>query len=275
MPLKVIELEKPKLKPVRMNVDDIIDPKLEQYPAIKQCFGTSNTTLVCGGTGSGKTTWLIQMLKTIFKKVYHDIFLIMPENSMNSIADKDNVFKKYLDPENIYRTYDVETLEIIYGKIEENSAQGYYSLLLVDHYGNLLKAKQESKILQSMFLKNRHLRLTAFVLVQNFFQMLKLIREITNNALLFNTNKSMNEKFTFICMHYPIASWHDMNQGVIHLHGHVHLPSHLRVAEGKAMDVGVDGNGLEPISLDEVLSIMKDREVKKLALPKDHHEKRI
>jgi calcineurin-like phosphoesterase family protein len=88
-------------------------------------------------------------------------------------------------------------------------------------------------------------------------------------------NKATTEKFIFVCMHYPIASWHDMNQGVIHLHGHVHLPSDLRVAEGKAMDVGVDGNGLEPISLDEVLSIMKDREIKKLALPKDHHEKRI
>jgi calcineurin-like phosphoesterase family protein len=87
--------------------------------------------------------------------------------------------------------------------------------------------------------------------------------------------KSMNEKFTFICMHYPIASWHDMNQGVIHLHGHVHLPPHLRVADGKAMDVGVDGNGLEPISLDEIVELMKDRPIKKLALPKDHHEKRI
>jgi calcineurin-like phosphoesterase family protein len=85
----------------------------------------------------------------------------------------------------------------------------------------------------------------------------------------------MVEKFSFVCMHYPIASWHDMNQGVIHLHGHVHLPSDLRVAEGKAMDVGVDGNGLEPLSLDEVLSLMEDRPIKKLALPKDHHEKRI
>jgi len=88
-------------------------------------------------------------------------------------------------------------------------------------------------------------------------------------------NKATTEKFIFVCMHYPIASWHDMNQGVIHLHGHVHLPANLRIAEGKAMDVGVDGNGLEPLSLNEVLSIMKDREVKKLALPKDHHEKRI
>ena len=104
-----------------------------------------------------------------------------------------------------------------------------------------------------------------FSSVQHYLE-LEVVRPLT---------KSMNEKFKFVCMHYPIASWHDMNQGVIHLHGHVHLPYHLRIADGKAMDVGVDGNGLEPISLDEVLSIMKDREVKKLALPKDHHEKRI
>ena len=88
-------------------------------------------------------------------------------------------------------------------------------------------------------------------------------------------NKATTEKFIFVCMHYPIASWHDMNQGVIHLHGHVHLPSHLRVAEGKAMDVGVDGNGLEPILMDQVLWMMAFQPIKKLALPKDHHEKRI
>jgi calcineurin-like phosphoesterase family protein len=88
-------------------------------------------------------------------------------------------------------------------------------------------------------------------------------------------SKTMMERFTFVCMHYPIASWHDMNQGVIHLHGHVHLPSHLRIAAGKAMDVGVDGNNLEPISLDEVLSLMEKQPIRKLELPKDHHEKRI
>lgn len=88
-------------------------------------------------------------------------------------------------------------------------------------------------------------------------------------------NKATVQTFKFVCMHYPIASWHDMNQGVIHLHGHVHLPYHLRLADGKAMDVGVDGNELEPISMDEVLGIMEMQPIKKLALPKDHHEKRI
>jgi calcineurin-like phosphoesterase family protein len=88
-------------------------------------------------------------------------------------------------------------------------------------------------------------------------------------------NGKLVDKFTFVCMHYPIASWHNMNQGVIHLHGHVHLPADLRIAQGRAMDVGVDGNNLEPISMDEVLELMKGREVKKLSLPKDHHEKEI
>ena len=82
-------------------------------------------------------------------------------------------------------------------------------------------------------------------------------------------------KYSMVCMHYPIASWNGMNDGVIHLHGHVHLPPHQRVNEGKAMDVGVDGNNLYPISLEEILSIMKDRPHRKLALPKDHHEKRL
>jgi calcineurin-like phosphoesterase family protein len=62
-------------------------------------------------------------------------------------------------------------------------------------------------------------------------------------------NKATTEKFKFVLMHFPIASWDNMNTGVIHLHGHVHLPPHLRIADGRAMDVGVDGNDLEPISL--------------------------
>jgi calcineurin-like phosphoesterase family protein len=88
-------------------------------------------------------------------------------------------------------------------------------------------------------------------------------------------NKATVEKFSFVCMHFPIISWDNMNQKVMHLFGHVHLPPHLRVMEGRAMDVGVDGNDLEPISLDEVVKILKDRPIKKSSLPSDHHEQRI
>jgi len=95
------------------------------------------------------------------------------------------------------------------------------------------------------------------------------------NLDLRTPNGKLTDKFKFICMHYPIASWDGMNDGVMHLHGHVHLPRHLRIADGKAMDVGVDGNDLEPIEMDDILIKMVSRPIDKLTLPKDHHIKRI
>lgn len=80
------------------------------------------------------------------------------------------------------------------------------------------------------------------------------------------------KKSKFICFHFPIASWDGLSKGVIHLHGHVHLPKELRLSAGKSMDVGVDGNNLYPISLNEVLDIMHTQPLQKLTLPKDHHE---
>jgi hypothetical protein len=37
------------------------------------------------------------------------------------------------------------------------------------------------------------------------------------------------------------------------------------------MDIGVDGNNMEPYGLDEILKLVKGRPVKHLSLPKDHH----
>jgi calcineurin-like phosphoesterase family protein len=78
-------------------------------------------------------------------------------------------------------------------------------------------------------------------------------------------------KHRFILSHFPIASWQDMGQGVMHLHGHVHLPKGRRVGPGKMMDVGVDGNELAPVPLNEVLAIMKKQPIKSM-FHFDHHE---
>ncbi len=81
--------------------------------------------------------------------------------------------------------------------------------------------------------------------------------------------------YEFVLMHYPIASWHNMNDGVIHLHGHVHLPPNKKLAQGKAMDVGVDGNGLKPYVLSQITNIMHKQPIAKLSLPQDHHEEKL
>ena len=82
-------------------------------------------------------------------------------------------------------------------------------------------------------------------------------------------------KFELVLCHFPIASWENMNKGVIHLHGHVHLRRQHRLHDGKSMDVGVDGNDLHPHNLRDILSIMSKQPIAKLTLPKDHHEEEM
>lgn len=72
-----------------------------------------------------------------------------------------------------------------------------------------------------------------------------------------------------ICMfHYSQRVWNSMQHGAIQLHGHSH--GNLSDIGGKTMDVGVDANNYAPISLDEVLAIMKKRPV----VTYDHHKEK-
>jgi calcineurin-like phosphoesterase family protein len=78
----------------------------------------------------------------------------------------------------------------------------------------------------------------------------------------------------YVLMHYPIISWNKMNDGVIHLHGHVHLSADRRIGKGKTMDVGVDGNGLDPLHTSDIKRLMKDQPIKS-GFEFDHHIKRF
>lgn len=106
--------------------------------------------------------------------------------------------------------------------------------------------------------------------VQKLFKSVNHYSYITIVEPGLNKNAPVN-KHRFVLSHFPIASWHDLSNGVIHLHGHVHLPKGQRIGLGKMMDVGVDGNDLEPIGLNEVLSLMSKQPIKSM-MHLDHHE---
>lgn len=84
-------------------------------------------------------------------------------------------------------------------------------------------------------------------------------------------HNTVREEKLFALMHFPIASWDNMARGSIHLHGHVHFKPRLRIGAGKMMDVGVDGNGLYPIEMSEVLRLMDKQPIKSM-FSIDHHE---
>lgn len=78
----------------------------------------------------------------------------------------------------------------------------------------------------------------------------------------------------YVLMHYPIVSWNKMNDGVIHLHGHVHLSADRRIGKGKTMDVGIDGNGLDPLHTSDIKRLMSNQPIKS-GFEFDHHIKRF
>jgi calcineurin-like phosphoesterase family protein len=108
--------------------------------------------------------------------------------------------------------------------------------------------------------------------VQNLFLSVSHYRKIQIQRPSID-QKNTVDKYSFVVCHFPIASWDGMSEGIIHLHGHVHLPKHLRIGNGRSIDVGVDGNNLLPLSLDEILTLTTSQPIKHLILPKDHHEK--
>ena len=77
---------------------------------------------------------------------------------------------------------------------------------------------------------------------------------------------------TFRLMHYPISSWDGLNKGYMHLHGHCHLPTHMRFGKGQRMDVGMDGHPeFRPYNLiREVVPLLIKRE-RLSEMPNDHH----
>jgi calcineurin-like phosphoesterase family protein len=82
-------------------------------------------------------------------------------------------------------------------------------------------------------------------------------------------------KIDLVLMHYPIASWHNMNDGVIHLHGHTHLSNEHKIGNGKSIDVGMDGNNMMPYSLGRIINLMHSQPIDKLCLPYDHHTEKL
>jgi calcineurin-like phosphoesterase family protein len=83
-------------------------------------------------------------------------------------------------------------------------------------------------------------------------------------------------QFKFVLMHYPISSWDGLNKSVMHLHGHTHLPTHMRLAKGQRMDVGIDGHPeFRPYNLiSEVVPLLRHRPTIS-EMPNDHHVERL
>jgi DNA replication protein DnaC len=81
---------KPHLSKINFECDEEIHKKLNEFELTKEFLNKSNTTAFIGRQGSGKTSLMINMIKKLYKKCFHRIFVFMPETSRNSL--KYNIF---------------------------------------------------------------------------------------------------------------------------------------------------------------------------------------
>ena len=190
--MKIEILEKPNLKKVKMNVDDVIDDKLLKYPMIADLFSKTSFNIVCGKMGQGKTTLITNLVKTVFKRCFEHILLFMPAGSRRSIEN--DIFGKNLPTEDIYDTLSEENLDEAIEKIEENAENEENTLIIIDDFQSALKMPEIQARLQKIVTRMRHMRTTIFILQQNYQKLPKFLRELVTNVITFNIGKSQLNK---------------------------------------------------------------------------------
>ncbi len=191
MPITIIKNTKPKLDKIHFECDDIIHKKLEEWELTKLFLNKSNTTTFIGRPCSGKTSLLMNIVKKLYKKCFHHVYVFMPATSRKSL--KDNIFDK-LDQSQIYDELSQANIREVYELVKVHSANGERSLIVYDDVQKSLKDQSVLTSLKNMIANQRHLKLVNLILLQNYFALDKSLREIITNVVMFKMNKTQTEK---------------------------------------------------------------------------------
>jgi predicted ATP-dependent serine protease len=185
--LKVIKCNQPEIGKIKFECDDEIDSKLNEYPLTRDFFNKSNSTVFLGRPGSGKTSLLINFIMKIYKKKFHKVYVFMPASSRKSL--KNNIFEKYLPPDQLYEELTIESITDLYEKLKVNSMEGHKSFVIFDDVQKAMKDYDIVRMMKNLFANRRHLKLVIFVMLQNYFALDKSLRELVDNVILFKMNK--------------------------------------------------------------------------------------
>ena len=78
------------------------------------------------------------------------------------------------------------------------------------------------------------------------------------------------KSFNFVCNHKPLITWNNIDLGWIFLFGHLHLPHEEIIQLGRSLEVGIEGNFMYPYEMDDIIEIVKNREINE-NIQRPHH----
>jgi len=188
MSIQIKKNTSPDLKKVKFNCDCKLHDKLDEYELLAN-LNRSHFLAFIGRGGSGKTSMMTSFLKSksAFRGVYENIYIIIPPTSRQSIEN--SFFEKNLPDENIYDELSIENLEEIQDRIEHNSANGERTLLIMDDVQKDLKNNDIRKLVLHLNNNKRHLKLSMWVMLQNFTKLDKQVRMNLTDLIVFKVGK--------------------------------------------------------------------------------------
>ena len=167
------------------------DKKLTNRKSLKEpFFNKSFFYLICGKPGSGKTTFLFQLLNNPYKKVFKNIIYICPKNSRGSI--KDNPLED-LPEDSLYDSLSLEVQDkIIDNKTtyDKTPEKNYNQLLIIDDCSAFLKDNSNIKMLNELSMNRRHLNLSIILLVQYLVNVPSSVRSQISAVILFKPSNN-------------------------------------------------------------------------------------
>lgn len=189
--IQILKNKQPNIEKINFTCDEKLSDKLDVWPMVRDNLNKYNTTVICGRQGSGKTNLLVNIIKKIYRKKFHKIYVFMPESSRNSMKEK--IFDK-LPPEQLFEELSFEALSYIHEQMKKDSLDGIKTLIIYDDVQKSLKDWATLQKLKELIANQRHIKLVNLILVQNFYMIDKSIREILNNVIFFKMDKNQTEK---------------------------------------------------------------------------------
>ena len=143
---------------------------------------------ITGPAGSGKTSMAVSMLtsRQCYKKVFHEIHVIMPSHSRASL--KDDIFKGH---PRCYEELDYASLSAISKATAAASEKKRTSLIVMDDVGAALKDKHIQRLMKEIIWNRRHHRTSIWVLAQSYNSLPMQIRKSISHLCMF---KPVNRK---------------------------------------------------------------------------------
>lgn len=186
--IKIKENPKPTLPHTNMVCDTMLHSKLNKYD-LTSFMNCHSVNLLIGRSRSGKTSLLHSLFehRGLLRHCYNTVYLFMPVQSAASI--KDSVFDK-IPEDQIFHELTFDTLCEVKLRIEEDAAQGFTSCIIFDDFAADMKNKATLKLFKELVFNRRHLRLSMFFLIQTWFSILKDLRRLWTNIIVFKVSKN-------------------------------------------------------------------------------------